>query len=335
MQISIGRFRGGYCVYWTENGKRRRYSLKASTRTAAEPEALDVYHAKTVKRDGVTVSDIWRAYIDHLGNRPNAKTLGYTGKAILPHFGEYRPDQITTEQCRAYASKRQFEGRKQGTVHTELGHLRSALRFAQQQRMIDHAPHIERPTKPAPKERYLEAPEIAKLIECTSAPHIKLAVLLLLGTAGRVSAVLELTWDRVDLDRGVINLRLESDQTRKGRAIVPIGRGLRAALQTAKDASLTDYVVEYGGNPVKSIKKGFYNAVKRAKLVDVDIHCLRHTAAVVMVSNGIEMERVAQFLGHSNPTITYQVYARYQPQHLQDAADILDFSNFTKRSSVQ
>lgn len=335
MQASIGRFRGGYCVYWTENGNRRRYQLKARTREEAEAEALDVYTEKTMRRGGVTVSDIWSLYIDHLGDKPNARTLGYTGKAILPHFGAYRPDQINDDLCRSYAQKRDIEGRKQGTIHTELGHLRSAMRFAAKKRLIDAAPDIERPAKPTPKERYLTEPEIAKLIDAASAPHIKLAILLLLGTAGRVGAILELTWDRVDMERGVINLRLESQTTRKGRAIVPIGKGLRAALQTARDAALSPYVVEYAGDQVKSIRKGFHNAVERAGLEGVNIHCMRHTAAVTMVSSGISMDRVAQFLGHSNPAITYQVYARYQPEHLQDAADILDFASFTKCASVQ
>lgn len=35
-------------------------------------------------------------------------------------------------------------------IHTELGHLRSAMRFAVNERIIDRAPSIERPAKPTP-----------------------------------------------------------------------------------------------------------------------------------------------------------------------------------------
>ena len=44
-----------------------------------------------------------------------------------------------------------------------------------------------------------------------------------------------------------------------------------------------------------------------------------------MVSNGVTLEKVAQYLGHSNVAIIYQTYARFTPDHLQDAVEILDF----------
>ena len=251
--------------------------------------------------------------------------MGYTGKAVLEHFGAYRPDQISTALCRSYAAKRQAAGKSQGTVHTELGHLRSTMTFAVKERLIDRAPDIERPAKPTPKERYLEKQEISALIDAASAPHIELAIHLLFATAGRVGAILDLTWDRVDFERGIINLRLNDAKTRKGRAIIPMNAGIRAALQTAKGAALSDYVVEYAGGQVKNIRKGFDAACKRANLGEVTLHTIRHSSAVAMVSNGVPLEKVAQYLGHSNVAITYQTYARFAPDHLQDAAEILDF----------
>ncbi|MDE4191242.1 tyrosine-type recombinase/integrase [Phaeobacter gallaeciensis] len=325
--ISIGRFRGGYCVYWHEGGKRRRYQLAARTRAEAEPEAIDVYRRETLdqRREKDTVADIWEAYRQDLGDKPTARTMGYTGKAVLAHFGAFRPDQITTSLCRQYVTNRTGAGKSQGTIHTELGHLRSAMRFAVKERIIDRAPSIERPAKPTPKERYLEKKEIAALIDAAASPHIALAIHLLFATAGRIGAILDLTWDRVDFQRGIINLRLEDAKTRKGRAIVPMNAGIRAALQTAHDAALSDYVIEYAGGKVKNIRKGFEAACRRAKLDNVTLHTIRHSSAVAMVSNGVPLEKVAQYLGHSNVAITYQTYARFAPDHLQDAAEILDF----------
>jgi integrase len=325
--ISIGRFRGGYCVFWREGGARRRYQLKARSRAEAEPEAIDVYRSKTLnqRREKSTVAEIWEAYRLDLGDKPTAKTMGYTGKAVLAHFGSYRPDQITTALCRQYAKKRMAQDKSQGTVHTELGHLRSTMTFAVKERIIDRAPEIERPAKPTPKERYLEKEDVAALIDAALAPHISLAIHLLFATAGRVGAILDLTWERVDFQRGIINLRMDDAKTRKGRAIVPMNSGVRAVLQTAHDAALSDYVVEYAGGKVKNIRKGFEAACRRAELDNVTLHTIRHSSAVAMVSNGVPLEKVAQYLGHSNVAITYQTYARFAPDHLQDAAEILDF----------
>ncbi|MFE3839190.1 tyrosine-type recombinase/integrase [Pseudogemmobacter sonorensis] len=268
---------------------------------------------------------LWDGYRRDLGGKPTAETMGYTGKAVLAHFGAYRPDQITTELCRAYARDRMAAGISQGSVHTELGHLRSTMTWAERNRLIEAAPHIERPAKPTPKERYLSKEDVAKLIESAEAPHIALAIHLLFATAGRVGAVLDLTWDRVDMERGTINLRLADARTRKGRAIVPINRGLMAALQTAREAALSDHVVEWGGKRVASIRKGFEAACGRAKLTGVTLHTIRHSAAVAMVSSGIPITQVAQYLGHSNPSVTYSTYARFAPEHLADAAEVLDF----------
>lgn len=255
-----------------------------------------------------------------------------TGKTILPVFGALEPHQITTQDCRDYVEKRRAIGRKDGTIRTELGHLRTSLSWAEKHRMIEHAPHIERPAMPTPKERYLSRAEIDRLLSMDGDPHIRLAILLMLTTAGRVGAILELTWDRVDMIRGQINLRLEGDGPRKGRAVVPINNTLRAALVAAKAHAMSEFVVEYAGGQIGSIKTGFRNACAKAGLKGVTPHVLRHTAAVHMVEAGVPILEVAQYLGHSNPSVTFSTYGRFSPDHLRKAADALEFG---KLRSVQ
>lgn len=327
--LSIGRLRGGYCVIWNDNGTRRRHQLKARTRKEAEAEGLDVYrrHCRP-DRDASTVLDCISAYADFLADRPAGKTLHYVRGQLDAHFGHYRPDQITRQMCAAYRSGE--AGHSVGSKHTELGYLRSALRYAEKSGLIDRAPHIWRPAKPTPKERFLSREEISDLIDAASAPHVRLAIILMLGTAGRVGAILDLEWSRIDFDRGVINLRLEDSATRKGRAVVPMNGMTRAALTVAHQAALTDYVVEYGCGPVRSIRKGFANACDRAGIEGATLHTLRHTAAVMMAEAGIPLSKISQYLGHSNTQITEMVYARFAPSHMQDAADVLNFTEIRK-----
>lgn len=328
MSVTIGRLRGGFCVYWrTEDGKRTRRQLSARTRKEAEAEALEVYRAAlySSRPKDPTVSEIWKLYREDLGEKKTAETMGYTGKAILPHFGHLRPEDITKATCLEYDAERRAVGRTQGTIHTELGHLKSALNFAADTRMIDRAPKIWRPEKPQTDKRILNAGEARALIDGAREPHVRLALILLLGTAGRVGAILDLTWDRVDFDRGSINLRLEDSSTRKGRAVVPMNASTRAALSAAHAAALSDYVVEYAGKQVGSIRTGVQGAIRRSKIGHVRIHDLRHTAAVTMLSNGVPLEKVSQVLGHSNTAITFSTYGRFLPEHMQDAVNVLDF----------
>lgn len=336
--INIGRLRGGYCVYWDQpDGKRTRRQLQARTRKEAETEAVEVHRAATyaARKKDPTTAEIWDAYTLDLGDKPTAKTMGYTGKAILPFFGHQYPDHITKATCQEYAQIRLTEGKSHGTVHTELGHLKSALNFAKKTRMIDRVPHIWRPSKPESDKRILSAGEARALIDGAHDPHIRLALVLLLGTAGRVGAILDLTWDRVDFERGTINLRLSDTITRKGRAVVPMNGMTRAALSVASQAALSDYVVEYASGPVKNIRKGVMGAVSRSGIGHVRIHDLRHTAAVTMLSAGHPIELVAQVLGHSNVAMTYKVYGRYLPESMSPAVDVLNFTDLRLGSKNQ
>ncbi len=331
--IKIGRLRGGLCAYWTgPDGKRTRHQLNARTRKEAEAEAIDLYRATRKQTSGPTTESLWGEYLIEKEGRPVATTMKYTGKAVLPHFGALRADQITTQDCRDYAGIRRKGGIKDGSIWTELSHLRTVMNWAYKVGTIDRAPMIERPSKPAPQERYLTRAEIDRLLAAPSEPHIKLAMLLMLSTAGRVSAILELTWDRVDMERNQINLRTGEMQTRKGRAVVPINAGLRAALQVAREAALSDHVVEWASGPVKNIRKGIVNTAERAGVANVSPHVFRHSAAVHMAEAGVPMSEISQYLGHSNTQVTERVYARYSPDHLRKAADVVDF---TKVRSVK
>lgn len=332
--IAIGRLRGGLCAFWPDpvTGRRRRYQLKARTRAEAEREAVQLYRDLNRSRQGLTTAMIWWGYVEDRQGRPIAKTMRYSAKAVLGHFGETRAEQITTAQCRAYVELRRGQGIADGSIWTELGHLRTALSWAQKERLIAFAPSIERPQKPRPKDRWLTHEEIERLLACTDAPHIRVAMTLMLTTACRVGAALDLTWNRVDFQAGIVDLRLPHSTTLKGRSQVPMNRMLRTTLEEAERGSLSDHVVEWSGKPVKSIRKGFESAVKRAELENVTQHTLRHTAGVHMAAAGVPMQMISQYMGHSNTAITERVYARFAPGHMKEAAAALEFGTISQAS---
>jgi integrase len=155
-------------------------------------------------------------------------------------------------------------------------------------------------------------------------PHVKLFIRLALATAGRASALLELTWVRVDLDARRIYLRNPDKViTPKGRATVPINDMLYAALVEARHGSISPYVIEWGGERVMSVKRGIAAAARRAEL-KCSPHVLRHTAAVWMAEDGVSMAKIAQYLGHSDSKTTERVCARFSPEFMQDAAAALE-----------
>jgi integrase len=329
--FKIGRLNGRFVVtWWGEDGKRRRHRLDAQSREEAEGAALDLIRTQRAKAAGQTTDELWELYREEKKGRRVAEAMGFEWRVMKPFFGHLRPDQVTIDLCRAYTDARRKMGKHDGTIWTELGHLRTVFIWAATRQLIAYAPAVERPSKPSPKERWLTEAEIGRLLSAPKAHHIQIATLLMLATAGRVGAILELTWDRVDFEGGKIVLRSTETGPRKGRATVPMNDGLRAALSSAKGAALTDFVVEWAGQPVASIKTGFKAACKAAKLAGVSPHTLRHTAAVHLVAAGTPMQKVAQYLGHSNTSVTERVYGRFAPDHLREEAKILDFTRAAK-----
>lgn len=111
----------------------------------------------------------------------------------------------------------------------------------------------------------------------------------------------------------------------KERATPPVNETRRAALVAAREAAISDPVVEWAGGRVGSIKKGVAAAAKKAGLEGVSPHVLRHTAAVHMAEAGRPMAEIAQMLGHSDSRTTERIHARSSPGYLCGAASALEF----------
>lgn len=322
---TIGKHRGGLALVFYQDGKRHRHSLGTNDPREAERRAPGLF-AELTRPQGKAVKDLWTAYRTDKEGRAVLATMEHTWKALKDRFGDLPGDEITTAHCRAHAAARRKAGVKDGTLHTELGHLRMVLVWSEKQRLIGRAPHIERPSKPKPKEKHLTRAEAKRLIDASPMPHVRLFITLALGTGGRSAALLGLTWDRVDFERGLIDLRdPEMTQPHKGRAITPINRMVRAALLEAKAGALSPFVIEWAGKRVGSVKKGLATAATKAGLPKVSPHMLRHSAAVHMAEAGIPMEEIAQYLGHSDVNVTRSIYARFSPEYLRTAAAALEY----------
>lgn len=253
-------------------------------------------------------------------------TMGHEWKSIGPFFGAMMAADLTEENCQAYIAKRKKQGRSDGTIWTELGHLRSSLKWAEKKDLITKAPAIFRPERPPPRDKRLTRPQAKQFLAACHLPHARLFVVLALTTGARMGALLTLKWDRIDFERGLISLQDPSiATTNKRRATVPMNNAARKALEEAHRGSTGDYVVSWGGGRVVSVKKALRSAGARCRLPWVTAHVFRHSAASWMAEDGVPMAEIAQFLGHADDRLTQRVYARFSPTYLGKAAKSLEF----------
>ncbi len=236
--------------------------------------------------------------------------------ALSPHFGHRLGKAITRQDCADYRAARKREGKAPSTIKTELEFLRACLRW----HYGKEAPAIPTGQESKPRERWLTREEVTTLLEHIETPHVRLFVTLAVATGARMTALLELTWDRVDLEHGTADLNPAGREiTNKRRTVVKLNTKALEALKEAKHGALSDYVIEYGGERVKSVKKAVASAARRAK-VPCSPHVFRHTAGVWMAQADVPMQKIAQALGHTSTRVTEKHYARYSPSYLQEAA---------------
>ncbi len=171
--------------------------------------------------------------------------------------------------------------------------------------------------------RYLSKEECQALINGCD-PHLKPIVLTALNTGMRKGEILNLRWEQVDLRHGFILL----DITKNGeRREIPINKTLEAAFLDKSIIRRLDVPYVFydpdTGKPYRDIKHSFTSACKRAKIIDLHPHDLRHTFASHLVMAGVDLTTVSRLLGHKDIKMTLR-YSHLAPSHMVKAVDILD-----------
>lgn len=305
-------YRGTWCVTWREDGETKRTSLRTSDRATAERNFEEFLRQEGSAPETINqILDAWEIEKAELKSMKYAK---FKMRPLRAFFGNLKTEHITKPKCRAYRDARKVS---HTTVRNELAILRSAINWFNP----DNKAQFEFPPTAQPKDHFLSRDEYLRLLDGAESPHIELFIMLALHTAARATAILELTWDRVDLNRRLINLA-KGDHGNKRRALVPINDSLYPELLKAHEARTSDFVIEYAGGPVLRVSNGFRKTALRAG-VSASPHMLRHTAAMVMAEADIPMQEISQFLGHAGVGTTMRVYAKYSPSFLRNAANAL------------
>lgn len=321
-------------AWWDADSGRTRTVTTGETDRASAEEALAAYLAELDAPDlgaEPTIADILDAYLkDRDGQVADHARLRDAAKQVIRHIGWMEAGSITPSACRRYVKLRHKDGVKDGTIGKELGTLRAAVNLAEAERWIDRAPTIELPSRPAPRDRWLTHEEARKVRRAAS-PHVRVFITLALHTAARPKDILSMRWSQVDFDHGLVSLGKSVGNKR--RAVVPMNRPLRWMLERAKQVATTAYVIEYGGRHVASVKKAIARAGERAGVDGVTPYVFRHTSATWMAMAGVPMDVIARYLGHTSPSVTARVYAKWHPDYLREASEALTKSH-RKRSRI-
>ena len=242
-------------------------------------------------------------------------------------------------------------------VRRELDDLAAAINHYHREGHVREVVVVPKPKRSPPRKRWLTEGEAAQLlwtmwrrreqmtvrrglmragekVASRKRPHAHLARFLLVALytgsrAGIVcSAGFEPSKDRgwVDLQRGVFHRRPEDEEDagNKRAPPIPIPGRLLAHLRRWKRLGISKHaVVEYNGQPVADIGKGFAVAVGNAGLRGrVTPHTLRHTLTTWLMQRGADLWDSARFLGMTVETLE-RVYGHHREDFLTGIGDAL------------
>ena len=270
------------------------------------------------------ISEVLDAY--HEDRRPVvvcAYRLGRSVGLLRRLIGEVEiTDQASVAAAVArFGAARLATGVVEQTVRRDLITLKAAVRYGWKTGLLATLYYVRVPGPGAARQRWLTPAEARRLL-ARAEGELRTFLVLALCTGARMGAIMELTWDRVDLRLGTIDFRSAGSPRRKNRAVVPIAPQLRAELEAVRPARAGRRRV-FALAPC-TLRRRLHALARAAKVRPLTPHALRHTVATWLLAGGrAELITASRLLGHKSTLITEQVYAHILPEHLQGAADVL------------
>ena len=330
--------RGKYFYYlFYLNGKKYRGSCRTTDRNLAKAVENSVRGdvvRKTfelpIERRNILFSTAWNDYVKNLNNSTGTiKGKISHSKHFLPIFENRNLASITLSDIKRYQLERKLETmsmdknkRKREseisfkTVNNEINTLSNFFNYAIENGFLQINPAIKiKKLNELKRIKTLSDEQIYKLIESFKSKSIKDLISFLIFTGCRKGEALNLKWDDVDLQNGIISIK--ATKTNEDRRI-PVSEVLKKLLMNMDRTS--EYVFARNGKRIKHFYKSFYSACGKLGLKDFHIHDLRHVFASKMVMNGTSLYITGELLGHKTPNMTKR-YSHLVPETLKKAVD--------------
>ena len=313
----------------------------------------DPTEARQQERAAIRLGDLVELFLEEHG--PKLKTRSRYDYAnalhrhVVPVLGHLRAEAVTASDLNKAHLKLADRPYRANRIMTYVGSLYSwAARHGHVPKSCNPARDVKR-FRESGRERYLSAEELERLgatltlaetkglpweIKASEAtakhvpkggpqtvvypPHVTGAIRLLLFTGCRLGEILNLRWDEVDLERGLLLL----PDSKTGRKAVILNGAALSVLASLE--RIGDFVVP-GTDPARprhDLKRPWEHIRAHAELEGVRLHDLRHTHASIGASAGFGLPIVGRLLGHAS-TMTTQRYAHLADDPVRRASEAI------------
>ena len=277
---------------------------------------------------------------------------------ILPVLGRHKLQNLSAQHIQAFYTKKSKEGLSALTVISFHNLLHKALDTAVKWNLV--ARNMCKLVDPPRRQRFEVTPltleQIQKLLSAVEGHRLEALFKLALATGMRRGEIMGLKWQDIDFERGKLQVRrvlsrilskmpgkcheeAEPKTQKSRRAIIIASFALKSLKEhrvcqeeEKKKAGIYwqehDYVfcTSLGThlNPTRDVLDQLKVFLKKVDLPDIRFHDLRHSAATLLLSLGVHPKVVQEILGHSQISMTLDIYSHVMPSMHEDAMNKLN-----------
>ena len=354
-------------------GKKARTTVTANTKKGVKIKAREAVNAFAANGYSVkekptitTYSELvalwWESYKNTIKPNSQQSMEGIVRLHILPVFGDYKLDKLTTpviqQQVNKWADKANKGEKGAYANYSFLNNInRRILQYGVTMQAIQHNParDVIIPRKQQNKEhkvKFFSNQELKQFLDYledldqSSYENFFDYVLYktLLASGCRIGEALALEWSDIDLKKGIISIsktlnRYQETNTPKSKAglrEIDIDKATVSLLKQYKKRQqvqswqlgrserivFTPFTTKYAYACL--LRKRLQGHFKSAGVPDISFHGFRHTHATIMLYAGIEAKDLQYRLGHSNISMTLNTYVHATKEGAKKAVSIFE-----------
>lgn len=354
-------------------GKKARTTVTASTKKGVKIKAREAVNAfaangysvkgkPTITTYRELVALWWESYKNTIKPNSQQSMEGIVRLHILPVFGDYKLDKLTTpiiqQQVNKWADKANKGEKGAYANYSFLNNInRRILQYGVTMQVIQHNParDVIIPRKQQNKEhkvKFFSNQELKQFLDYledldqSSYENFFDYVLYktLLASGCRIGEALALEWSDIDLKKGTISIsktlnRYQETNTPKSKAglrEIDIDKATVSLLKQYKKRQqvqswqlgrsegivFTPFTTKYAYACL--LRKRLQSHFKAAGVPDISFHGFRHTHATIMLYAGIEAKDLQYRLGHSNISMTLNTYVHATKEGAKKAVSIFE-----------
>lgn len=353
-----GRWIAQVSAGYDEDGRRKRIRRRAKTKTAALQKLKELQRqvddSVPTGSAAMTIADLLDFHLETvvMSKDPSPNTVDnylWTHSHLKPALGRKKLTALTaTDIERFLEHRRNNADLSKNSLQRLKSHLASAIEEAERRDWIHrNVARIARVPQSHTKQRRSLTPEQARqLLDAAAGHRLEAAILIGLTRGLRPGELLGLRWSDLDLDgtppvmrirmaikREHNQLRLGEPKTTKSKRSLVIPdlaiTALRRHRRVQNEERLRNgdvwhdldlaFCTEIGTliDP-SNFRREFKKLTRAAGLGDWTPYEMRHSAASLLVAMGVQIEQIADLLGHKDATTLLGVY-RHNIAHAVDA----------------